>query len=172
MSTLVFDGDNHTVTLFDAQNNQVGQWHANNVVDSRATLRFVPNRNYQIIDQTHSHRHNNGQDTRNGAYGRFGIVRLQEFTVDGQTHDGVGVHSGRENQGGADHATMGCIRTTDEAMEAITQHMLDDPLTSITVQNNHEQHNRRPRQQGDHHPNRRRRHPAQPQGQPRNTPMT
>jgi hypothetical protein len=168
---MVFDGTAHTLTLFDAQNNQVGQWHANNVVDHRATLRFVPDQTYQIIDPVHPHRHGGDEDTLNGAYGRFGIIRLRDFTLDGRVHSGVGIHSGRANRGGADHATMGCIRTTDEAMDAIRQHILNDPLLSITVRHNHDQHNRHPRHPGDHHHPR---HHTQPshQGHPGNTPMT
>jgi hypothetical protein len=144
--------------LYDADGSEVGQWHANNVVDHSATLRFVPNWTYTIDDPIHPHthdgavdRHGVGVDTINGSYGRFGILRLHPFRADGTPHEGVGVHSGRDNSGGADHATMGCIRTTDAAMEAITQHIQSDPLDSITVQNNHEQSNRHPHRRGDHH---------------------
>jgi hypothetical protein len=161
MSTLVFDGAAHTLTLLDSAGQQVGQWHANNVVDHRATLRFVPNRTYHIIDPTHPHRHGGEADTLDGAYGRFGIIRLAPFNAHGHAHSGVGVHSGRANRGGADHATMGCIRTTDEAMEAIVRHMRVDPLHSITVRNNHVQHNRHPHHPADHHQGHRR-HPQTP----------
>jgi hypothetical protein len=152
MSTLVFDGGAHTLTLFDASGHQVGQWHANNVVDSKIkNLRFLPNRAYTIIDPAHPHKHGGSSDTLNGAFGRFGIIRLQAFTVSGVQHDGVGVHSGRANKGGADHATHGCVRTTDAAMAAITAHMLTDPLVTLTVQGNHDQHNKSPHHPGDHH---------------------
>ena len=151
MSTLVFDGTSHTLTLFDARGQQVDQWHANNVVDHRATLRFVPNRSYTTADPAQPHRHGGSADTLNGSYGRFGIIRLQDFTADGTTHSGVGVHSGRADKGGADHPTMGCIRTTDEAMQAIVGHIVGDPLTSITVQNNHVQPNVWRHVRGDHH---------------------
>jgi hypothetical protein len=150
MSSLVFDGTAHTLTLYDAQDQQIGQWHANNVVDHKATLKFVPNGEYDLIDKSRPFRHGGAADTANGPYGRFGIIRLDEFSADGHVHDGVGVHSGRANKGGPDHATMGCIRTTDAAMAAITGHMPTDPLTTITVQNNHIQPNilKKP---GDHH---------------------
>jgi hypothetical protein len=151
MSTLIFDGSGHTLTLLDSRGHEVGDWHANNVVDQRATLRFVPNRTYAIIDHVGPHRHGGVDDSLNGKYGRFGIIRLQDFAADGHDHRGVGVHSGRADKGGADHPTMGCIRTTDTAMEAIVQHMSSDALLSITVQNNHVQHNRLPRSRGDHH---------------------
>jgi hypothetical protein len=179
MSTLVFDGLAHTLTLFNSQNRQVGQWHANNVVDHRATMRFVPNGSHAIIDQTRPHTHGDDSDTLNGAYGRFGIIRMEEFTANNQSHTGVGIHSGRANRGGADHATMGCIRTTDEAMEAISRQMRNDPITSITVEHNHDQHNRYPLHHGDHHHrhhhHRQHTQPApqgSPGGTPGNTPMT
>jgi hypothetical protein len=53
----------------------------------------------------------------------------------------MGVHSGRQgvcdqaNRCGAEHATMGCIRTTDAATKLIKDtHFGGDPLTSITVE--------------------------------------
>jgi hypothetical protein len=168
MSTLVFNGNNHTLTLFDAKGAQVGQpWHANNVVDSHATLRFVPNQTYNIIDGAHPHRHGGSEDTLNGAYGRFGILRLQDFSVAGKLHSGVGVHSGRADKNGADHPTMGCIRTSDEAMKAIVGYIKSDPLRSITVQGNHDQHNHHSKHRGDHHKPAQNAKPAV-----RNTPMT
>ena len=151
MSTLVFDGTAHTLTLYDSKNASVGHWHANNVVDHKATLRFVPNRDYRIIDQVCPHRHGGNEDTLDGAYGRFGILRLEPFLAAGHHHDGVGVHSGRANKGAADHATMGCIRTTDAAILAITQYIPSDPLTTITVQNNHDQVNNHVHRKGDSH---------------------
>jgi lysozyme family protein len=151
MSTLVFDGTAHTLTLLDAQHKKVGHWHANNRVDSRATFHFVPNRTYRIIDPSHPFRHGPPADTLNGPYGRFGIIRLQHFTAEGHGHDGVGVHSGRANKGGPDHATMGCIRTTDEAMEAIVKHMRHDPIHSITVEHNHRQGQVLPHKGDQHH---------------------
>lgn len=151
MSTLVFDGANRTLTLLNSSDQPVGQWYANNIVDSLATIRFVPNRTYIIVDQNHTHRHSGSADTRNGAYGTFGIIRMQTFASEGQLHSGVGVHAGRANQGGPDHATMGCIRTSESAMEAITRHMRTDPLRSISVVNNRVQVNRSPHHLADHH---------------------
>jgi hypothetical protein len=151
MSTLVFNGAERTLTHFDSSGQQVGRWYANNVVDRRATMRFVPNNTFNIIDQTHPHRHGSAVDTRNGAYGQFGIIRMQSFSADGHAHDGVGIHAGRANQGGEDHATMGCIRTSEAAMESIARHMRIDPLRSIAVHHNHVQNNRHPHHAADHH---------------------
>lgn len=177
MSTLVFDETAPPpLTLPEAKGRQVGQWHVDNVVDHRATLRFVPNRTYSIIDQAHSHNHGGTADTLNGTYGRFGILGLEDFTAVGTIHCGVGIHAGRADQGGADqggadHATMGCIRTSDEAMAAIVVHILGVPIVSITVPGNHDQHNWHPRCRGDHHYPRRPTHRAGHGAFP-NTPLT
>ena len=151
MSSLVFDGAAHTLTLFDAQNSQVGQWYANNIVDHRATFRFVPNRTYHFLDHAHPRRHHDERDTLNGGYGRFGIYRLQPFRANGHTHAGVGVHSGRLNRGGPDHPTMGCIRTMDAALGTLVELTPGDPLQTLTVQNNHKQPNVHPYFRPDDH---------------------
>jgi hypothetical protein len=152
MSRLVFDGTSHTLTLFDSHNQQVGQWPANNLVDHRCTLKFLPNRTYVMKDNAHPHRHKGDADTLNGKFGRFGILRLEDFNgPDGKVHQGVGVHAGRANKGAQNHATEGCVRTTDAAMEAIVKFIQKDPLTTITVQHNHDQHNPHPSQHGDGH---------------------
>jgi len=49
------------------------------------------------------------------------------------------VHSGRANARhlpGPQHPTMGCIRTTDDAMQAISALMRQQPLTAVEVTNN------------------------------------
>jgi len=59
-------------------------------------------------------------DGVNGAYGSHGILI---FRVPGRT--GMGIHSGRATtpdglgRVGPQHCTLGCIRTTDEAMAAL-----------------------------------------------------
>jgi L,D-transpeptidase-like protein len=151
MATVVFDGGRHTLTLLDSNNRQVGQWRANNVVDHRATLRFIPNGTYHIIDPFWSHRHGGAADTPEGPYGSYGIIRLQQFAADGHVHSGVGIHAGRAGRGGPDHATMGCIRTTEAAMQGINQHIQTDALLMIQVRFNHVQHNPHPQHPGDHH---------------------
>jgi hypothetical protein len=159
MSQLVFDGTAHTLTLFASDGSQVGgPWAANNVVDRKATLRFVPNRTYSILDRTHPFKHGGSKDKKgvvedstNGAYGPYGIIRLRPFIVNKVLHQGVGIHSGRANKGAENHPTMGCIRTTDAAMLAISRTMGSDPLTTIVVKNNHDQHNTQPNQGGDQH---------------------
>ena len=60
------------------------------------------------------------------------------FTVPGREF--MGVHAGRQgvcdraNRCGAAHATLGCVRTTPEAMDAIRQlHFGGDPIRTLTV---------------------------------------
>lgn len=57
MSTLVFDSTAHTLTLLDAQGQQVGYWDANNTVDGGATLRFLPNPASTVIGPAHPRSH-------------------------------------------------------------------------------------------------------------------
>ena len=77
-------------------------------------------------------------DAPDSGYGSHGNY---VFTVPGRTD--MGVHSGRAGlrdgagRSGVNHATLGCIRTTDEGTAAIGDAMTsDDPVTRITVRNN------------------------------------
>ena len=131
MSRLVYNGQTHQVSLIDNQGRTVGNWTAYNNVDSHATLRHLPNGNFTVQDTRAPHPH--GRDA-NGPYGSHGIVR---FNVPG--HTGIGLHSGRAGARylpGPQHPTMGCIRTTDAAMQAIAGAITNDPLTTMAVTNN------------------------------------
>jgi len=163
MSRLVFDGLIHTICLEDSAGKFINAWYANNLVAAKdehgkkLELRFVPNGEYRILDPKVPHKHpgqmckdaKTGQkipvDSIDGSFGRFGIVRMEAFHCHWyklfHRHTGVGVHSGRANtrHDSWNFATYGCIRTTDKAMQAITQHMLKDPLQLIIVKSNHEQ---------------------------------
>lgn len=160
MSRLVFDGTAHMLTLYADDGRRIGgPWPANNVVDRKATLRFVPNGDYTIDDPSRPFKHGRAVDhggvpvdSTDGAYGPCGIIRIHPFDVGKTHHAGIGIHSGRARKGAWNHPTMGCIRTTDEAMKAISQSMAKDPLKSITVRNNHDQRNDHPKTPGDHHP--------------------
>ncbi|RKP52467.1 L,D-transpeptidase [Trinickia fusca] len=131
MSTLKFDGNAHQISLVDSEGKTVGTWAAYNNVDSQATIRHVLNGIYHVQDRVAPHPH---QALANGPYGLHGIIR---FNVPG--HPGIGVHSGRANARhlpGPQHPTMGCIRTSDDAMSAISNVMRHDALTTIEVTNN------------------------------------
>jgi RHS repeat-associated protein len=150
-STLTYDGSTHTLTLYSNSGQELGSWHAYNNVDSRASLGKIPNGTYPVIDQKSPYTHGNAvdshdsnkQDSANGEYGTGGIFRVEPFKgPDGKTHDGVGVHAGREDtpdaagRKGAEHATNGCVRTCDAAIKKITDTAKTDPLKTVTVQNN------------------------------------
>jgi hypothetical protein len=131
MSKLIFNGALHQISLIDSNGQIVGTWAAYNNIDSHATLTHLQNRAYTVQDQTVPHQH---MASANGPYGLYGIVR---FNV--SQHPGIGVHSGRANARhlpGPQHPTMGCIRTTDEAMLVITRFMRTSPLTTVEVINN------------------------------------
>ena len=161
MSELYFDGWEHKLTYSTKDGSPIGGgWYANNVVDrSIKNLRFLPNGVYQFLDKHFpymgtagpSDSHGIAVDSVNGAFGRFGISRPRcRFPHNGY-HAGVGIHSGRADKGGADHATHGCIRTTDDVMEALVYYIMNDPLTTLTVINNHDQHDKLPPHGGDAH---------------------
>jgi hypothetical protein len=131
MSELVFDGQNHSLSLLDKDGKPIGSWLAYNNVDSHATLRHLPNGPFPAQDKTAPHAH---APNPNGPYGSYGIIR---FSVPG--HPGVGVHSGRADARylpGPEHPTMGCIRTSDMAMQAIKEFIFDDALATVIVKNN------------------------------------
>lgn len=146
MSYVTFDGHAHTITLIDQFFNVVGTWPANNRTANDATLHFVPNGWYSVQDKHRPYRHGSAtspfrgiavkEDSVNGEYGVRGIIH---FNV--PPHTGVGVHAGRRNvrdissrRGkGPNFVTLGCIRTTDEAMAVIAEMMKSDPLYWVHV---------------------------------------
>jgi RHS repeat-associated protein len=142
LSSLTFDGASHTLTLFDKLGKQLGSWTAyNNVAkhDSKGhpTRGKWEDGTYVMQDKQRPNKHGGNRDTLNGSYGTHGIFRAEPFTQsDGQDRDNMGVHSGRQNSGGPQHPTEGCIRTTEAAMAQIDSTAANDPLQTITVENN------------------------------------
>jgi hypothetical protein len=142
MSHVTFDGQTHELIVRDRNGRVVGTGHANNRTDSHATLQFVPDGTYAVRDRVVPHRHGRAEDTVNGMYGTFGIIRI---VMNG--HVGIGIHAGRQSEPdttperaiGPDHVTKGCIRTNEETMRCITELMRNDPLLSVTVLNNRRQ---------------------------------
>jgi hypothetical protein len=140
VSDLIYNHALKTLTLRDRDGATVGTWPANNNVDSRVGLAGLPNGVYQIRDKNTSHRHPTG-DTSDGGYGPAGIIRIEDFHFHGKKpHEGVGIHSGRKHlsdgagRAGVNHATMLCVRTTDQAMSMITMIMRGDPLNALIVE--------------------------------------
>ncbi len=122
LSDLTFDRSDGTVTLYDNNGNQIGQWDAaNNVVEGAEQWPTG------TFDYSWWSPHT-GEDENDacGSYGNF------IFEVSGR--EGMGVHAGRADQQGINTVTEGCIRTSDDAMQEIYQTHQTDPLNSITVQ--------------------------------------
>ncbi|HWR14278.1 MAG TPA: RHS repeat-associated core domain-containing protein [Terriglobales bacterium] len=149
-SSLVFDGEEKTITLYDKDNKQVGHWDAANNVDSHSGLKNgLPDGTYDMQDTKAPHTHDAAKDSKDGEYGTVGIFRVKDFSGPDKDakgnlnkHQGVGVHAGRENKPdglkrkGPEHATQGCIRMTEDAMKQIKTTAKDDPLTYTVVVNN------------------------------------
>ena len=138
MSDLVYNHASKRITLRGRGGVTIGTWPANNNVDSHVGLAALPNGVYLIKDKSFPHHHPG--DSSNGAYGPAGIVRLEDFHFRKQSHAAVGIHSGRKHapdkagRVGVDHATLLCIRTTDQAMSIITMTMRVDPLNTLIVE--------------------------------------
>src|SRR5439155_3543567 len=109
-SELLFNRGQSTIELKSKEGKSIGTWEAkNNVVK---TAKPFPDGSW-AFDYHKAHK----DDGPNSAYGSHGIF---VFKVPGRT--GLGVHSGRanaKNNPGPAHPTIGCIRTTDAAMQEI-----------------------------------------------------
>ena len=127
MSHLTFNRANEELTL-TTQAGSSSFKSANNV-DPRSKG-IWPNGEYQF-----AYRIEHPGDMPSSAYGSHGI-----FIFEVPNREGMGVHSGREGvkdgfgKSGFEHCTMGCIRTTDEAMAQLVRTHALDPIASITVQ--------------------------------------
>jgi RHS repeat-associated protein len=143
LSYIVYDRSENTTTLYsgDPDGNTGRDGHviyrdsASNNASSNSNGRW-PNGTFDYERHTV-----HDDDAPNSAYGSYGNYI---FTVTGRS--GMGVHSGRHdscdraNRCGWEHATMGCIRTTEDIMLRIqsihngTTIWGRDELISITVQ--------------------------------------
>ncbi len=128
LTTITYNASTGTVTVMSAGGAE-GTYSAANNAASTSNGPFPPG----TFPYSYYSPHTGGD--ANGAFGSSGNFI---FDVPGRT--GMGVHSGRANscdragRCGVEHATEGCIRTTDEATEAIKRlHQGGDPVTSITV---------------------------------------
>jgi RHS repeat-associated protein len=130
LSSLVFNGPAGTLTILDGSGNVVGVYPAGNNAQSGSRGPW-PAGTYDYDYHT-SH----ADDGPNSAFGSNGNF---VFKVPGCI--GCGTHSGRANipdrrgRSGPQHATNGCIRTTDEATSKMKQLTSQgDPLKTLTVQ--------------------------------------
>lgn len=107
------------MTAFDNQGNQVAQFPAGNNTTSTSNGPW-PNGTYDF-----SHYNEHPESGPTGPYGSNGIF---VFNVPGRT--GMGVHSGRR---GPKSKTLGCVRTTDSAMDSLNDLHSNDPIETITI---------------------------------------
>ena len=125
MAYLVFSRAAHTIELYNAKGQVLGAWTAYNNVDSKSRG-IWPDGRYTF---SHYAAHPGlGVDSSYGTHGIF------VFNVPGRS--GMGVHAGRlhaKHQPGPAHPTMGCIRTSEEAVAKIQEVHATDPLTYILV---------------------------------------
>ncbi len=148
-SDLKYYRKTNMLALYTHTGKLVGTWDASNkpVAGSEYTSgifhdgKQIEPGSYSFKDKSSPHTHGeatdrNGQklDSRNGSYGEHGIFRLKDFKDSGGTpHDNVGVHSGQEDAEGWETPTYGCIRTTEDAMEDISNITNEDPLDTLEV---------------------------------------
>ena len=129
MSTLTFNRKDHVLSLASSQGQNLGSWEAYNNVAS--TSNGIWNNGLYKFSGYNAHAGQGVDD----AYGTKGVF---VFVVLGRT--GMGVHAGRQNvvdgkqRKGPQHCTLGCIRTTEDAMTQIkSTHEGGDALTEIFV---------------------------------------
>ena len=122
LSSLVFNRNNGTLTLYDKDGNVILTCTAHNNTTGSSNGPW-PNGTYPYGY------HNNHTPDPNGPYGSYGI---DVFSVPGRP--GIGVHSGRANKGGPNAPTLGCVRTNNNCMQQITDFQATDPMQSITIQ--------------------------------------
>jgi hypothetical protein len=115
-----YNDTNHTLTIGDqkftaynnAASNSNGKWPKGTFKYERPT--------------THP---DDGEDSAYGSHGNY------IFTVPDRTD--MGIHSGRKNKEdkagrkGPQHATMGCIRTTDEGVAALAKVVKKDFVLTV-----------------------------------------
>jgi RHS repeat-associated protein len=128
LSVLVFCTDLGTLTMFDDAGNEIGTFPAANNAQSSSKGPWPPGIYPYLTHTTHA---NDAPNSEFGTNGNF------QFKVPGRP--GMGIHSGRRdvrdkrNKKGPEHATNGCIRTTDEGTEAINEINEADPLRRLIV---------------------------------------
>jgi hypothetical protein len=130
MSRVEFDRSAHLVRLLSTSGDVLaGPFEAYNNVDSHSKGPW-PDGSYSYVGYN-SHSALSDPDSEYGVYG------ILIFDVPNRL--GMGVHSGRRSipdglgREGPAHCTLGCIRTTDEAMAAFVRLVAGDSLQGISV---------------------------------------
>lgn len=144
---LVFDGDKNELVIYDDNDTpddysddvKVGTYKAHNNVASSSNGKWEDGE-FEMLDKNTAHTHSAEQDSKDGPYGENGIFRAKSFdetAKDGKKRTGMGIHSGRAYKTFEKRVTMGCIRTTDEAIEGIIDAIEEyGPLQKVIVKNN------------------------------------
>ena len=129
LSSVRFNAITGTLVVYSGTGKALGTFSASNNVDSRAPAGPAPAGIFAYVShQAHTESNSSGQFGSNG-----------NFVFDFPNGSGIGVHSCRAGQCdkagrcGYQHATSGCIRTTDDATSLLNSLELNDPLISIQV---------------------------------------
>jgi RHS repeat-associated protein len=129
LSSVVFDRGSGTILIYSGSGQLLAVFPGANNVQSSARAGNAPNGTFSYIGHVP---HTGGPS---GPYGSNG-----NFVFDFPNGSGIGIHSGRvgvpdgRGRTGFQHATNGCIRTTDEATSFLSNLNSTDPLTAIKVQ--------------------------------------
>jgi len=136
LSWLFYYDPSGTLTYVPANGQAIQTFPARNVVDSGSRGKWPPG----VYPYSGYNRH--PERDANSDIGSHGIFI---FDLSSRGRYAMGVHSGQANRGGINHATMGCIRTTDDAMSSILAEIqgsvsgtdigdaIPDPLTGIAA---------------------------------------
>ena len=125
-SNVVFDKSDHTISIYPGDEETAGPpqvFPAGNNTTSTSNGEW-PNGTYN-----YSHYNAHPESGPNDAYGSNG-----NFVFDVPNRSGMGIHSGRENKGGPNAKTLGCVRTNDAGTQALEEINSVDSLQTITVQ--------------------------------------
>lgn len=129
LSYIIYDRSSGVLDVFSGDGALQGSFSAGNNVTSTAPAGTVPAGVFPFSPYMP-----HPESDAGGSYGSNG-----NFVFNFPNGSGIGVHSGREgqcdlaNRCGVNHATKGCIRSTDPATELIKNLHKRDPLTSIIV---------------------------------------
>jgi len=150
---VIFDGKEKMLYIYNDNNTRydysddmlIASYKAHNIVSSKSKGKWEDGI-YQMLDQNFPYTHGDRVDdkgikldSKNGAYGAYGIFRAKNIkeTTTGLRREGMGIHSGRAYLAFEKRKTLGCIRTTDKAMETL-QSAIDEygVFHTLIVRNN------------------------------------
>ncbi len=148
---LIFNGTQGNLQIWDDNNTPddysddtfIGQYMAHNNVASSSLGKWEDGI-YEMADKNARRTHSKEDDSPNGPYGEGGCYCAVNFieTTTGKIRKGMAIHAGREHKPFLKRVTLGCVRTTAEAMIAIDEAISKyGPLQKIIIQNNRQSDN-------------------------------